>query len=108
LHENKVKSFFLFLILAQLSLSGCVTVHIPDEEYNYARAAMDAAKDAESPRYASGLWYKGEEAYKDAERLYNDRRYPDAEKRFLEAKANFEKAENAARIARFQSGDTSP
>jgi hypothetical protein len=102
-----IKRSLLFVLTAQLLVS-CVTVDVPVTEYNLARAALDAARDAESPRYASGLWYKAEEAYKQGERLFNDRRYPDAEKLFIEAKSQAEKAENAARIARFQSGDTAP
>lgn len=102
------RTFVLFLLSAQLIFQGCVTVDIPDEEYSLARAAVDAARDSESPRYASGLWYKAEQAYKEAERLYKDRRYPAAKKLFVEARTQAEKAENAARLARFQSGDVAP
>ena len=88
--------------------SSCVTVEIPIDEYNLARAAVDSARDAEAARYASGQWYKAEEAYKQAQRLYIERRYKEARKLFNEAKFNAEKAENAARVNRFQSGEAAP
>ncbi len=85
---------------------GCVTVAFPIEEYNLARTALEAAKVSEAPRFAPGLWYKAEEAYREGQRSYKERRYSDAQLQFIEAKYAAERAENAARLARFQSGDT--
>lgn len=103
------KSLINALLIMQLGiLPGCITVYIPNDEYNLARAAVEAAKETEAARYAPGLWYKAEQAYKEAERLYKERDYGVAKSRFVEAKSFAEKAENAARIARFQSGETAP
>ncbi len=98
----------LAVAAAGLLTVGCVTVQIPVDEYNLARTAMDAARDAESARYAPGLWYKAEEAYKQAQRLYKERHYKESQKLFNEAKIQAERAENAARVTRFQSGETVP
>ena len=38
-----------------VSLSGCVSM-IPVDEYTIARAALEAAKESEAPRYAPSLW----------------------------------------------------
>ena len=69
---------------------------------------MESAKDADSPRYAPTLWYKAEEAYLKGQTFYKERRYDSARSAFLEAKYSAERAENAARLSRFQSGDTVP
>ncbi|MCM2282387.1 MAG: DUF4398 domain-containing protein [Bdellovibrionaceae bacterium] len=94
--------------LAGLVASGCVTVTIPVDEYNLARAAVDAARQAEAPRFAPGQWHKAEEAFKQGQRLYQERDYKTAQKLFIEAKASAERAENSARVTRFQSGETAP
>jgi hypothetical protein len=73
-----------------------------------ARAAVEAAKDADAPRYAPNLWYKAEEAYLLGQRLYKDRRFESARDAFVDAKYNAERAENSARLSRFQSGDAVP
>lgn len=95
-------SFFL-----SLGSVGCVT-SFPTEEYTLARAAVESARDAESARFAPTLWYKAENSYIEGERLYKDRRYDGARSSFLEARVSAERAENTARLARFQSGDASP
>jgi hypothetical protein len=86
-----------------LGLLGCVGSP-PVEEYNLARAAHDAASEAESSRYAQGLWYKADDAYKNAIRLYKDRKNNEAREEFNNARELLEKAENAARLSRIQSG----
>lgn len=91
-----------------LVVPGCVTVKIPVEEYNLARAAVNAARDTEAARFAPGLWHKAEESYKRAQHFYKDRRYKEAQELFVEARLNAERAENAARVARFQSGEVTP
>lgn len=99
----------LFSLLAALVLStgACVTSEeVPLEEYTLARAAYDAAKDADALRYAPSLWYNAEETYREGERAFKERRYTKAGQLFSVARESAEKAENAARIARHQSGDT--
>lgn len=96
-----------FSAMACLVVSGCVT-SFPIEEYALARAAVEAAKDSDAPRYAPNLWYKAEEAYQQGQREYKERSYSKARDAFIEAKYHAERAENAARLQRFQSGDAVP
>jgi len=98
----------LFSLLAILCLAGCITVQIPVDDYNLARAALEAAREAEAARFSPGLWYKAEEAYRDAERRFRERSYRDAQRLFVEARFLAERAENAARIARFRAGENVP
>ena len=84
--------------------SGCVT-YIPVDEYTIARAAYEAAKDADAARFAPRLWSSAELTYQEAQQSFKDRRYADARSKFLQSKELSEKAEFAARLARHQSGD---
>lgn len=97
---GKLISGGAFFIFALVSCAGSP----PVEEYNLARAAYDAATEAESSRYAQGLWYKADDTYKNAIRLYKDRDNSAAREEFDEARELLERAENAARLNRFQSG----
>lgn len=101
------RAFSLLVLSSSLFLSGCVTF-IPVEEYTLARAAYESAKDADALKYAPALWYKAESAYKEGQRFYADRRYDNASRSFIQAKFLAEKAENAARLARYQSGEGIP
>lgn len=87
--------------------AGCVT-YFPVEEWAIARSAMEAAKDADAPRYAPNLWYKADESYQLGQRSYKERSFSKAKDAFNEAKYHAERAENAARLQRFQSGDSAP
>lgn len=89
-----------------LSTSACITSSsVPLEEYTLARAAYEAAKDADSLRYAPALWYNAEENYRDAQRAFKERHYDEADSLFEKARVAAEKAENAARLARHQAGE---
>lgn len=106
-----LKPFSLFLSAFGLALvfatSACVTSdQVPLEEYTLARAAYEAAKDADALRYAPSLWYTAEENYREAQRAFKERRYGKADKLFGAAREAAEKAENAARLARHQAGDS--
>ena len=81
---------------------------MPVEEYNLARAAHDAAKDADCVRYAPSLWFNAEQAYRDGQKAYHDRRYKEAKESFDLARQYAEQAENTARLARRESGDVAP
>ncbi len=81
---------------------------IPVDEYAIARAAMDGAKESEAPRFAPALWYKAESAYREGETFFKERSFEEAAKRFSQARALAEQAENAARLSRFESGDLAP
>jgi hypothetical protein len=87
--------------------SGCVT-YIPVDEYNLARAAYEAARDADAPRYAPSLWFNAEQAYRDGQKSFKERNFGDARYKFTQTRNYAEQAENAARLARHQSGDVVP
>lgn len=96
------------VILGLLSVAaGCVS-KIPVDEYAIARAAMDGARESEAPRYAPALWYKAEQAYREGEIFFRERVYDQAFKRFGQARAWAEQAENAARLTRYEAGDLAP
>lgn len=94
-------------ILVSVLLSACVTANIPSREYTLAKAAYDAAIAAEAVKFAPQLYYKAEKSYKKAELLYKDRYYDEARKEFIAAQKWSERAENAARMKQFNSGETS-
>jgi TolA-binding protein len=87
--------------------TGCVT-SFPVDEYNLARAALEAAKEAEAQRLSAALFHKANEAYRTAVDCYQARKYDCARQNFEESRRFSEEAENVARIARFQSGETVP
>lgn len=100
-------NFVLVILIAVGAWTGCVT-YVPVDEYNLARAAFDAARDAEAPRYAPALWFNTEQAYREGQRAFKERRYGEARDKFIQAKSFAEQAENAARLARYESGDIVP
>lgn len=69
---------------------------------------MDGARDSEAARYAPALWYKAEQAYREGESYFRDREFGAAADRFEQARSYAEQAENAARLARYTSGDSAP
>ncbi len=87
--------------------TSCVT-EVPIDEWAVARAAYNAAKEAEAARYVPAIWFNGEQAYREAQRAYKERRYGDARDLFAQAKALCEQAENAAKLAQKQAGDIIP
>ncbi len=101
--ESSLRAGFLILVVLGVS-AGCVT-SVPVDDYVLARAAYDSAKDAEALRYAPALWYDAEQAYREGQRAYKERRYDEAKADFNDARVAAEKAENAARVARHTAGD---
>ncbi len=99
-------TFFLSIVV---SSSGCVTSQdLPIDEWNIARAAYDAARDADASRYVPAMWFNAEQTYREAMKSYKDRHYTQAKKQFVEAQRLCELAENQARLARHQSGEIVP
>lgn len=84
--------------------SGCAGAP-PVREFTLARTAIDAARKAGAPRYASGFWNRAEEHYRRASVSYKDRYYEEAKKLFKKARVYAEKAENSTRLKKFKSGD---
>lgn len=77
----------------------------PLEEWVLARAAVDAAKLVQAAKYSPGYWHQAEESYKKARILYKEENYDDAKSEFIIARKAAERAENSARLKRFQSGE---
>lgn len=96
---------WLSFSLILLSLSSCVTVSIPVQEYSLAKAAYEAAITAESAKYAPQLFYKAEKAYKRGEQLYKERDFEGARVQFVTSQKLSEKAEDESRVKQFNSGE---
>lgn len=86
------------------ALWGCVAP-LPIEEYTIARAAVSAAKESGAERLAPGLWHKADENYRKAVQSLEDKDNEAAKLNFLRAIENAEKAENFARLKKFESGE---
>ena len=91
-----------------LCLSACVVGSPPYEEFTIARAAIKAAQEAEGPRLAPGLWSRADQSFRQAEREYKNEEYDAARDDFRRATSFAERAENATRLKKFQTGDTPP
>ena len=84
---------------------GCVAP-LPIEEYTLARAAVTSARESGAERLAPGLWYKAEENYRKGQKFLKDKDNETAKVNFLKAIQFAEKAENASRLKKFESGET--
>lgn len=85
--------------------AACVTIPAPIEEYAVARAAFEAARMVDAPRFSAGYYYRAVDAYSRAEIAYNNREFHEARDLFVEARLNFERAENSAQVQRKKNGD---
>lgn len=96
-------------LISFLSLNSCVVAAPPPfEDYTMARAAIRAAQDVDSARFAPGLWNKADENYRSGMKSYKDQDFLDAKAFFKKATDLAERAENATRLKKFQSGDSFP
>lgn len=95
---RKLQQFLLYVLscCTFLTFSSCVS-NPPVSDYSIARAAYDAAKEAGAPRLAPAQWFKADQAYKKAQKLFKDRDYSGAREAFEESRFLSEKAENTAR-----------
>mgnify|MGYP006448723905 CR=1 FL=1 len=84
-------------------LIGCAAPK-PYKEYTLARAAIQAAEQAEAGKHASGYWHKAEQEYRAGEKHFERNENEDAREAFKSAKKFAEKAENVTRLKKFQSG----
>lgn len=90
-------------------LTACVVAPpAPYEPYVLARAAVRAAQEADSVRFAPGLWHRAEENYRNGAKAFKEADYKDSEQYFLKAIEYAERAENSTRLKKFQSGDSFP
>ena len=92
------------LVALAFCFLGCAS-QPPKEQYNLAFAAMEGARAVQATKYAPALWYKAEEAYRRAEDYYKKEDYTEAEKNFVRARSYAERAENASRLKRFETGE---
>ena len=77
-------------------------------EYVLSRTAIDAAEDSGAGSYAPGYWYKAEQYYSKAVKLYKLNSNNEARKHFIKARRYAEKAEIITRLKKFQSGEAGP
>ena len=107
---RKIVAPILFLCLSSLPflVGGCVLPPPPYEDYTMAGAAIQAAQDSDSPRYAPSLWDKADENYEKGKQAYKDADFDIAEKYFIVAKDYAERAENATRLKKFATGESFP
>lgn len=96
---------FSFPVVFVFLLGCAVVVPYPLEEFTLARAALTSAKDSGAERLASGYWYKAEENYQKAQKSLKDKDNELARSQFLKAIDFAEKAENASRLKKFESGE---
>jgi cell fate (sporulation/competence/biofilm development) regulator YlbF (YheA/YmcA/DUF963 family) len=97
-------------LLVVFGLLGCKVLASPPpyEEYNLARAAVRAAQEADSARFATGIWNKAEESFRSGQKAYKEADYDAAKKFFQAAQLHAEKAENVTRLKKFQTGENFP
>ena len=96
---------FGFLSLFTSLIVGCATVPPPNDEYALAYAAIEWARAQGAPRYSPGNWHRAEESYRRGIALFEDRHYDEAREFFIRAKLSAERAENSARVLKFQRGE---
>lgn len=104
---HSASKFFGPLIVG-VAVSACVTPPPPYQEYTTARTAFKAAQDVDSARFASGLWAKAEDNYRKGEKAYRESDFGEAKQFFKRATAFSERAEEATRLKKFESGDSFP
>ena len=105
-----------FLLVSNLAVAGCLVGCLtacvasppPYDDYNIARAAMVAARDVDSAKSAPGLWNRADESYRLGQKEFLENDFYEAKKHFQLAIHFAEKAENATKLKRFQSGDAYP
>lgn len=98
----------LSVAFAFLALTSACAELPPYEDYSLARTALQAARDTDAPKYAPGFWQQADDFYRQAEKSYKDNEFGKARVQFNKARAFAEKAENATRLKKFQSGDVTP
>ncbi len=95
----------LIVLVSLLTIQGCVTAPAPNDEYIYAKIAIDYARTVQSVKYSPGYWHQAEEFFRQARILYAEREYTDARDLFIKARVAAERAENSTRLLRHKNGD---
>jgi hypothetical protein len=89
-------------------LAGCVIAPPPYEEFALARSAVRSAQEFDSARFATAAWNKADEAFRNGQKAFKDGDFDQAKVLFVSAQREAERAENATRLKKFQSGDSFP
>lgn len=92
------------IFIGALIWSGCASAP-PFTEYTVARAAVGAAREFDSAKYATGLWNKAEDFYRRGQKAFRNSDYEEARNFFRLATEYAEKAENLTRLKKSQSGE---
>ncbi len=103
----KVALLFILLITATTACK-VIAPPAPYEDYAIARAAVKAAQEADSARFATNLWNKAEDNFRSGQKAFRDADYESAKKHFQLAQQFAEKAENMTRLKKFQTGENFP
>jgi Domain of unknown function (DUF4398) len=91
------------------ALMGCVlTPPPPYEEFAIAQAAIRAAQDVDSARFATSTWHRADEQFRNGQKAFRDNDFAEARRFFLRATQLAESAENATRLKKFKSGEGFP
>jgi hypothetical protein len=98
----------IFLCLLFFTLTGCVNKQPPREEFNLARAALNAAKLSEAKRYAPKVYSQAKRYMRKAERAYEERYFDKSTDLFRKSRYYSEKAENISRVKMFDKGGMAP
>jgi hypothetical protein len=98
----------LIVLAGSIAFSGCVNAPPPFEEYTLARAAVRAAQEFDSARFAPAYWNKAEDSFRSGQKAFKDADFGAAKKFFELAQASAERAENVTRLKKFESGDSFP
>jgi hypothetical protein len=93
------------MILANVFWLGCTTISAPVKEYNLAMVALQSAKKARAPQWASGFYHQAEEACRRGQIFFQDRLYAEAKREFELCREKGEKAENTARLEQWKQGE---
>jgi hypothetical protein len=101
----KSKLRFRFKQLGGLSLILLFAGDPPLRAYVTARSALQAARTHEAQRFASAAFLQAEQAYKTGEKAFADERYTEAKEQFNISRRLAEKAETAARVQKYKSGE---
>ena len=91
-----------------IGLGGCVLGPRPLKEFTLAHVAVNSARDIGATRLAPGFLYKAEQHYRKGIQYFKENARRKAQAHFIKARKYAERAENQARIKRFQSGDPLP
>ncbi len=95
----------LALAVILTALSGCVG-RPPREDYTLANAAITAARAAQAPRFAPGLFSSADEAYRKGQRDYDAGHFSAAESNFEKAIRFAEQAENYTVLKKAETGES--